>query len=84
MFNGVPVIATPVGGIPEILGHRYPLFMRNLNPYELVKKLRELEVGFDEIKSYLEKRVRYIEERWSGSRILEAFKELITEVIEQQ
>ncbi|MEM0051374.1 MAG: glycosyltransferase family 4 protein [Sulfolobales archaeon] len=69
-----PVIATDVGGIPEILGREYPIYIQRINDVHYLKRVVEGFIkGYDIILDYMKHRKRYIEEVWSDNALINAF-----------
>jgi glycosyltransferase involved in cell wall biosynthesis len=65
LIHGVPVIATSIGGIPEIINKLNPDYLiSNASPYEIAQKIQKIIIG--EIKLFeREKCIAFVENNFS-------------------
>jgi len=74
LVMNTPVIATDVGGIPEILGREYPVYIRRIDDENYLKMMvKEFIREYDIILDYIKHRRKYIEEVWNDDILANAF-----------
>jgi len=74
LIMNTPVITTDVGGIPEILGKEYPIYIHNISDIHHLKGIVEEFIRkYNSILDYIKYRRRLIEEVWNDNTLVNAF-----------
>lgn len=79
---GVPTITTRVGGIPEILGYHYPLYVDRIDMKCIEKVVSILFTHYDSLVEYVERRADYLRSAWSDEKLGRAFLDMLRDVVE--
>jgi len=74
LIMNIPVITTNVGGVPEILGQEYPMYISKINDLQYLRNVIEKFIRtYDEVLDYIRNRKRYIEDMWNDDRLTNIF-----------
>ncbi len=79
---GKPVLATRVGGVPEILGEEYPLYIRSFSNHDLASVAASLEKLGEEAAAHARRRSQKLLSDWSPEKLLDRFESLLSLVEE--
>ncbi len=82
MAAGVPVIATPVGGIPDFLRHgETGFFCEAENPTDLARKIETILYDKTLMNKLVENARKLVEEKYNWDKITEQMKQIYYETV---
>lgn len=85
LASGLPILAAPVGGIPEVVGPDLRSHLLPLDEKAWTDRLMEMaQKGHEERRREAEPGVRFVRERYSPERYLEAISQLYQDVVDQR
>ena len=79
----IPSLVTSVGGIPEILGEEYPLYIRGKSWSTLNTVVEKLLRRYDEVLEYIKCQANNLKNRWSDEKLKNTFISILREVAEE-
>ncbi|MFW5906831.1 MAG: glycosyltransferase family 4 protein [Candidatus Natronoplasma sp.] len=78
-YFGKPIIATDVGGSPDVVKHGYNGFLVKPDTEDLKKKLEQLIKDEDKIKDMEDNMIRYYKKELSKDKVVEKIMKVYTE-----
>ena len=81
LLVGVPPVVTYVGGIPEILGRRYPMYVTDTSWSTLNAIASKLIKNYDDISEYIKNRAEILKNTWRDDKLRDSFITMIKRII---
>ena len=81
LLVGVPPVVTYVGGIPEILGRRYPMYVTDTSWNTLNAIANKLIKNYDDISEHIKNRAEILRNTWRDNKLRDSFITMIKRII---
>jgi len=84
LLMGIPPVVTNIGGMPEILGERYLMYINDRQWNTLNNVIEKLMKRYDEIIEYVKNRAEILKDTWHDEKLRKVFISILKNVVEEQ